>query len=57
MLYADLDVELNAGSCYAPMPDGRRFLVIKQDPTRITKRREIHVVVNWSEELKARMER
>ncbi len=55
MLYADLDVDLNAGSCYAPMPDGQRFLVIKEEPTRINKRPEIHVVVNWIEELKAKL--
>jgi hypothetical protein len=55
LICADLDVNLSAGTCYAPMPDGQRFLVIKEDPAFLTPRKEIHVVVNWIEELKAKM--
>jgi serine/threonine protein kinase/Tol biopolymer transport system component len=55
MIYANLDVHLTAGTEYAPMPDGERFLVIKEDPAFLTPRPEINVVVNWVEELKAKM--
>jgi serine/threonine protein kinase/Tol biopolymer transport system component len=55
MIYAGLDVHLLVGTAYAPMPDGQRFLVIKEDPAFVTPRPEIDVVVNWIEVLKAKM--
>ncbi len=38
------------------MPDGQRFLVIQEDPNAPPPRPEIRVVVNWIEELRARLE-
>jgi Tol biopolymer transport system component len=55
LLFADLNASLESGTEYAPMPDGQRFLVIKEDPAFLRPRPELHVVVNWIEELKAKM--
>ncbi len=38
------------------MPDGQRFLVIQEDPNAPPPRPEIRVVVNWIEELRAKLE-
>jgi Tol biopolymer transport system component len=51
------DHVLNAsrwGRMYDLSPDGRRFLMIKDNYSQIATR-EIHVVVNWFEELKEKM--
>ncbi len=37
---------------YAVTPDGERFLIRVKNPAALV--REIHVVVNWFEELKAK---
>ncbi len=55
LLYADLSVSMGTGQGYGPMPDGQRFLVIKEDPAFLTPRPELHVVVNWIEVLKAKL--
>ncbi len=44
-----------AGPTYDVAPDGQRFLMIKEDTTDAAARDEIHVVLNWFEELKARV--
>ena len=41
LLYADLSVSMGTGQGYGPMPDGQRFLVIKEDPAFLTPRPEI----------------
>jgi hypothetical protein len=57
VLYADLNARLDAGTEYAPMPDGQRFLVIKEDPGFLEPRTELNVVLNWIEVVKAKMGR
>jgi hypothetical protein len=38
---------------YAVAPDGRRFLILRPEPKAIPT--QINVVLNWFEELKARV--
>ena len=40
------------GQSYDVSPDGKRFVMVKIDPVKSPK--EIHVVLNWFEELKRR---
>ncbi len=39
------------------MPDGQRFLAIKEDPFAPKERLELRLVINWVEELKTKLEK
>ena len=45
------------GRPFDVMPDGQRFLAIKEDPFAPEKRLELRLVINWIEELKTKLEK
>lgn len=55
VVYRGIDIDV-LGRAYDVMLDGQRLLVIKEDPLVPDRRLEIRVVVNWIEELHARIE-
>jgi eukaryotic-like serine/threonine-protein kinase len=51
--YADTGVT-TAGAAYDVAPDGQHFLMLKEDEAQ-TSQLELHVVLNWAEEVKRRL--